>query len=182
MVGRWRALKHRCTASCPSGPSPASCHLHFATLFFLGDASPFCCSFHSFRPIPTVLFAERSGILEFSHRIERKLMQGMLCCAVSTHANWLVCTCSFKDLSFPRTYNPYLSSCLHRTGFGAKYASEKRIAFSNEPPNRVGSGDTKLAPIYMQMAMLSTAEWVCGRPTSFPCNTGHALASKPPAV
>ena len=31
-------------------------------------------------------------------------------------------------------------------------------AFSNEPPNRVGSGDTNPAPIYVQMAMRSTAE------------------------
>ncbi len=31
-------------------------------------------------------------------------------------------------------------------------------AFSNEPPNQIGSGDTKPAPIYMQIAMRSTAE------------------------
>ena len=31
-------------------------------------------------------------------------------------------------------------------------------AFSNEPRNRVGSGDTKPAPIYVQMAMRSTAD------------------------
>ncbi len=31
-------------------------------------------------------------------------------------------------------------------------------AFSNEPPNRIGSVDTKPDPIYMQMAMGSTAE------------------------
>ena len=107
-----------------------------------GDASPVCCSFHSFLPITTVLFAERSGILEISHRIERKLIQVKLCCATSTHANRLVCTCSFKDLSFPRSYNPYLSSCLHRSGFWAKVSIRKThmlSAFSNELPNRVGS-------------------------------------------
>ena len=92
-------------------------------------ASHVCCSFHSFWPIPTILFAERSGRLEFSHWIERKLIQVKPCHWASTHANWLVCICSFKDRSFPRSHNPYLRSCLHRTGFGAKYASEKRICY-----------------------------------------------------
>ena len=79
-----------------------------------------CCSFHSFWPIPTVLSAERSGVLDFSHRIKRKLMQVKLCHSASTHVNWLVGTCRPLNPSFPRSYNPYLSSCLHQTGFRAK--------------------------------------------------------------
>ncbi len=50
-------------------------------------------------------------------------------------------------------------------------------AFSNEPPHRIGSGATQTEPIYMQMAMRSTAEWGFGRPTSFACHAGHALSS-----
>ena len=50
-------------------------------------------------------------------------------------------------------------------------------AFSNEPPHRIGSGDTNPEPIYMQMAMRSTAEWGFGRPTSFACKTWHARTS-----
>ena len=50
-------------------------------------------------------------------------------------------------------------------------------AFSNEPPNRIGSSDTKPDPIYMQMAMRSTAEWVFGRPTSLGAPPG--MPSRP---
>ncbi len=143
------------------------------------DASPVCWSFHSFWQILTILFAERSGIPEFSYQIERKLIQAKPCYWALKHANWLVCTRSCKDLSFPRSYNPYLCSCQHRTGFGATYAFEKHMcsAFSNEPPHRIGSGATQTEPMYMQMAMRSTAEWGFGRPTSFACHTGHALSS-----
>ena len=50
-------------------------------------------------------------------------------------------------------------------------------AFSNEPPNRIGSSDTKPDPIYVQMAMRSTAEWVFGRPTSLGAPPG--MPSRP---
>ena len=34
-AGRWRALKYWCSSiSCPSGPSQASCHLYFDSLFY----------------------------------------------------------------------------------------------------------------------------------------------------
>jgi hypothetical protein len=121
------------------------------------DASPVCCSFHSFWPIPTILFAERSGIPEFSYRIERKLIQMTPCHWASTRANWLVCTCSFKELSFPRSYNPYRRSWLHRTGFGAKYASEKCICYQRFRMSlHIGLGAVPLKP------NICTCKWLCG--------------------
>ena len=69
--------------------------------FFLTDSDTFII----------VLLAERSGMLDFSHWIERKLMRVKLCCAASTHGHWIICTCRSKELSFPRGYNTHLSIC-----------------------------------------------------------------------
>ncbi len=148
MVDRWRALKYWCSSlSCPSGPAQASCQLYI-------DASCVSCSVHYFWPIPTVLFEERSGILEFSYQIERQTMQIKQCHAASTHAHVIFWTCRSRDLSFPSWYNPHVSSCLFQTAFGAEIASEKRICnlcFQMILRNRVRSGDTKPDTLYIEM-------------------------------
>ncbi len=113
MVGRWRALKHWfSSASYPSGPSQASCHIYFATPFY--EVMPCLSAVH-------FILSDR-----------------------------------FRQFYLQKRMLP---------------------AFWNEPPNPFGSCDIKPAPIYVWMAMRSTAEWVFGRPTSCACSTGHACAS-----
>ena len=124
----------------------------FALLW--GGALHVSCSIHYFWPIPTVLFEERSGILEFSSQIDRQTMQIKQCHAASTHAHLIFWTCRSRDLSFPSRYNPHLSSCLCQTAFGAEIASEKRICNLRSQMilrNRVRSGDTKPDTIYIEM-------------------------------
>ena len=143
------------------------------------DATPVSCSFHSFWPIPTFFLQNVAAYWNFlikldknwyrwSRVIEPRRMQTI---SLYLQLQGQVISKKLQPL-FPLmpTPNQFRSKVSVRI-------TQMLSAFSNEPPHRIGSGDTNPEPIYMQMAMRSTAEWGFGRPTSFACETGHARTS-----